>query len=171
MFYFTGSADEALTEWLRVKDDLLAGRQARPKVDGITIADLCTQFLAAKENKLDAGELSPLTFRTYRSTAERLTAAYGRNRVASDISVGEWQTLRASIAKTHGPIAIGNEIQRIRSKTPSEKQLNLDIFWLKDDSHQDSDSLPDPDILADEIAEDLESALALFKTVAKNIRK
>jgi type I restriction enzyme M protein len=50
-------------------------------------------------------------------------------------------------------------------------KLNLDIFWLKDDSQQDSDSLPNPDILAEEIAEDLESALALFKTVAKSVRE
>jgi type I restriction enzyme M protein len=30
-------------------------------------------------------------------------------------------------------------------------QLNLDIFWLKDESLEDSANLPDPDILAAEI--------------------
>jgi type I restriction enzyme M protein len=69
----------------------------------------------------------------------------------------------------------GNPQGRWRSFTFEElskrEKLNLDIFWLKDESQRDADSLPDPDVLADEIAEELESALALFKTVAKGIRE
>jgi hypothetical protein len=42
----------------------------------------------------------------------------------------------------------------------SLRQLNLDIFWLKDESLQDSANLPDPDIIAAEIVEDLQAALA-----------
>jgi type I restriction enzyme M protein len=38
-------------------------------------------------------------------------------------------------------------------------KVNLDIFWLKDKTLEDSDDLPDPDLLADEIADDLETAL------------
>ena len=38
-------------------------------------------------------------------------------------------------------------------------KANLNIFWLKDDSLEDSASLPDPDVLALEITEDLEAAL------------
>jgi len=38
-------------------------------------------------------------------------------------------------------------------------KLNLDIFWLKDESLEDSANLPDPDIIAVEIVEDLEAAL------------
>ena len=38
-------------------------------------------------------------------------------------------------------------------------KLNLDIFWLKDDSLEDIDSLPEPDVLAAEIVENLEAAL------------
>ena len=36
---------------------------------------------------------------------------------------------------------------------------SLDIFWLRDESLEESDNLPDPDILALEIVEDLEAAL------------
>jgi type I restriction enzyme M protein len=50
-------------------------------------------------------------------------------------------------------------------------KLNLDIFWLKDDTLEDSESLPDPDILADEIADDMESALELFRTVARRVKE
>jgi len=40
--------------------------------------------------------------------------------------------------------------------------LNLDIFWLKDESLEDSANLPDPDVIAAEIVEDLQAALAQF---------
>src|SRR5437764_4787190 len=38
-------------------------------------------------------------------------------------------------------------------------KLNLDIFWLKDESLEDSTNLPAPEIIAVEIVEDLEAAL------------
>jgi type I restriction-modification system DNA methylase subunit len=44
-------------------------------------------------------------------------------------------------------------------------KLNLDIFWLKDASQEDPDSLPPPDEIAAEIAESLEAALARFRSV------
>lgn len=50
-------------------------------------------------------------------------------------------------------------------------KLNLDIFWLKDDTLEDSESLPDPDLLADEISDDLETALDLFRTVARRVKE
>jgi hypothetical protein len=34
----------------------------------------------------------------------------------------------------------------------------LDIFWLRDEGLEESDNLPDPDVLAQEIVEDLEVA-------------
>jgi type I restriction enzyme M protein len=38
-------------------------------------------------------------------------------------------------------------------------KVNLDICWLRDESPEDSVNLPDPDVLALEIAEELEAAL------------
>ena len=45
-------------------------------------------------------------------------------------------------------------------------KANLDIFWLKDDSLEDSENLPDPEILAQEIADDLQTALEHFAAIA-----
>ena len=42
-------------------------------------------------------------------------------------------------------------------------KVNLDIFWLRDESLEDSASLPDPDVLAAEIVEDLQAALEQFR--------
>jgi len=48
-------------------------------------------------------------------------------------------------------------------------KASLDLFWLKDDSLEDSDNLPDPDILAQEIVEDLEAALEQFRLIATDL--
>ena len=44
-------------------------------------------------------------------------------------------------------------------------KANLDILWLKDESLEDSDNLPAPALLAAEIVESLEAALAEFRAV------
>jgi len=41
-------------------------------------------------------------------------------------------------------------------------KTNLDIFWLKDDSLEDTENLPAPEVLAQEIVEQLEAALDEF---------
>jgi type I restriction enzyme M protein len=50
-------------------------------------------------------------------------------------------------------------------------KINLDIFWLKDDSLEDSANLPDPGVIALEIAEDLEAALDQFSQIAADLKK
>jgi len=35
--------------------------------------------------------------------------------------------------------------------------VNLDLFWLRDKSLEESDDLPDPDVIAEEIADDVGS--------------
>jgi type I restriction enzyme M protein len=49
-------------------------------------------------------------------------------------------------------------------------KVNLDIFWLKDDSLEDSANLPAPDVIAAEIAEDLEAALDQFSQIATDLK-
>jgi type I restriction enzyme M protein len=50
-------------------------------------------------------------------------------------------------------------------------KTSLDITWLKDRSLADLDNLPDPDVLAEEIAENLESALGSFRVIIEQLRK
>jgi type I restriction enzyme M protein len=50
-------------------------------------------------------------------------------------------------------------------------KANLDIFWLKDDSLEDSENLPEPDVLAAEIVENLESALEQFRAVYEELNE
>ncbi len=50
-------------------------------------------------------------------------------------------------------------------------KLNLDIFWIKDKSLEDADSLPEPDMQAQEIADDLQTVLELFGGIANELKE
>lgn len=52
----------------------------------------------------------------------------------------------------------------------SRDKTSLDIFWLKDDSLGDLDNLPDPDQLAMEIVDNLESALGSFRQIVNQLQ-
>jgi len=44
-------------------------------------------------------------------------------------------------------------------------KTSLDIFWLKDESLEDMENLPEPDIIATDIIENLESTLDAFRSI------
>lgn len=48
-------------------------------------------------------------------------------------------------------------------------KVSLDIFWLRDESLEDSANLPSPEIIAQEIVEDLEAALSEFAQIAASL--
>jgi type I restriction enzyme M protein len=48
-------------------------------------------------------------------------------------------------------------------------KASLDIFWLKDESLADSDNLPPPEVIAQEIVEDLEAAIEQFRLIAGDL--
>src|SRR5690606_12326336 len=48
-------------------------------------------------------------------------------------------------------------------------KLNLDIFWLKEDSLEDVENLPPPEVLAAEIVDNLEAALEQFRSVSAQL--
>ena len=67
------------------------------------------------------------------------------------------------------------ESERFKAFTYDElikrDKLNLDIFWLKDEALEDSANLPAPDIIAREIADDLEAALEQFREIAEDLEE
>ena len=48
-------------------------------------------------------------------------------------------------------------------------KVNLDIFWIKDESLEDAENLPEPGVLAAEIIENLEAALELFGNIEEEL--
>jgi type I restriction enzyme M protein len=48
-------------------------------------------------------------------------------------------------------------------------KASLDIFWLKDESLADSENLPPPEVIAQEMIEDLEAALEQLRAIAADL--
>ena len=67
-----------------------------------------------------------------------------------------------------------SETERFRKFSYSElvarDKASLDIFWLKDNSLQNLDDLPPPEVLQQEIVEHLEAALTSFRDMAAGLR-
>src|SRR2546425_337893 len=65
------------------------------------------------------------------------------------------------------------ESERFRAFTYEDlvarDKASLDIFWLRDESLEDSANLPPPEVIAAEIVEDLEAALSEFAQVAQRL--
>ena len=66
------------------------------------------------------------------------------------------------------------ESERFKSFTYEEltkrDKVNLDIFWLKDDALEESANLPAPGIIAQDITDDLETAMEQFATIAEDMK-
>lgn len=48
-------------------------------------------------------------------------------------------------------------------------KVNLDIFWLRDESLEDSADLPAPDVLARQIARNLEAAIDQVAAISRSL--
>jgi type I restriction enzyme M protein len=49
-------------------------------------------------------------------------------------------------------------------------KTNLDIFWIRDDSLEDLENLPDPDVIANELVEELQDALEQLQEIAEDLK-
>ncbi|MDD5475961.1 MAG: class I SAM-dependent DNA methyltransferase, partial [Syntrophales bacterium] len=56
-----------------------------------------------------------------------------------------------------------------RDEIMARDKTSLDIFWIRDHSLADLDNLPDPDVLAEEIIENLEAGVQSFKQIMESI--
>jgi integrase len=95
-------------------DDLRAGRRPRTRTDGLTLRELVNRFLTTKRHLVDTSELTPRTFADYHATCARVLEVFGKGRLVVDLAADDFERLRKAIAKTYGPVALGNEIQRCR---------------------------------------------------------
>ena len=79
------------------------------------------------------------------------------------------------LAPTRRAFALPGLVARVLGQYDDEllkrDKVSLDIFWLKDESLEDTENLPDPDVIAAEIAEDLEAALAQFAEIAGDLKR
>ncbi|MCX7429263.1 MAG: tyrosine-type recombinase/integrase [Planctomycetia bacterium] len=107
--------ERALGQYLNEKDALHAGhRPQRGGESSPTVADVCGDFLDAKQALLLNGEITSRTFYDYRRAADSIVDHFGKGRLVSDLAPSDFARLREKLAKRFGPTRPGNEIQRIK---------------------------------------------------------
>ncbi len=119
LFYFGvwADPDAALKKYEEQRDDLHAGRTPRPEADpdAVTVKDVANAFLVAKEDKKEAGELSPRTWAKYKEVTDLLVAELGKRRLVSDLRQSDFAALKKTMTKRWGPLRVADFIQHIRS--------------------------------------------------------
>lgn len=127
-------ATAALEKYLSQRDALYAGRLpgnrgaarsgaapverlsvVRTADSGVTLKEIVNHFLTAKHRRLESGEMGLRSFSEYHGTCARLVKALSPQRAVWDLSPADFGVHRAGLARTRGPVALGNEIGRVRS--------------------------------------------------------
>jgi integrase len=107
--------DGALAKYLEQKDDLHAGKTPRPELATLTVKGVANAFLNAKQEAVDAGELSLRTWRDYRSIMAMLLKGMGKHREVATLDPQDFAALKSKLAKRNGPHRMCTVIQVIRS--------------------------------------------------------
>lgn len=117
--YYFGKLDDpqgALEYYQSQQANFLAGRDLAPVDDDrLTVGLLCNSYLTAANRRLEADELRPITFDSYRATAADIVAEFGRGRGVADLRPTDFAALRSRFAKRFGPAELGKRIQTTRS--------------------------------------------------------
>jgi hypothetical protein len=87
----------------------------------LCVRDLLNRFLTSKKLLVDGGEITPRTCGDYHLTCERIKGAFGLTRPVLDLAADDFETMRASMAKTLGPVALAmkSSASAWSSTTPS----------------------------------------------------
>jgi hypothetical protein len=70
---------------------------------------------AAPDTRPATNGLTARTWADYKVVTDRLSVVFGLTRLVDDLAAAEFEWLRAEAAKTLGPVALGNYVQRVRS--------------------------------------------------------
>ena len=88
---------------------------------------------------------------------------------------GLYRTISSTIHARAGGRQDRQESERFKALSYEEltknDKVNLDIFWLKDEALEESSNLPAPEVIAADIAADLEAALEQFAIIAGDLRR
>ena len=66
------------------------------------------------ELELTRSEIADRTFKGYYDTCAGIVGFFGRNRLVDDLAADDFESFRALLAESLGPVTLGNEIGRVR---------------------------------------------------------
>jgi len=110
-------AERMLEHFLKTgrKEVAVEGQPGQDSEGLCTLRVACNDFLATKQAQLDAGELSPRSFRDYFKTCEILIEHFGKGCIVGELGPLDFRSFRTKLAKRFSPISLRNEITRIRT--------------------------------------------------------
>lgn len=132
--------DGALAKWLKEKDYLLNGLAVPDDADpdALTVMELCNDFLKTKKHLVSTKDLSTVSFADYHATCQRVIDKFGKDRTVVSLTPTDFLALRAAIAKTRGPVSLGNEVNRVRilfkfafTETLIDKPVNFGTAFVR----------------------------------------
>jgi integrase len=106
--------DGALKKYDAEKEALHSGRVPRPETGQTTVKQACNSFLNFKKARLEAGELSPRTFKDYEDAAALVVDEFKKGRLVADLGPDDFAALRNVMSRRWGPVRVRDFIQRIR---------------------------------------------------------
>lgn len=80
----------------------------------VSLAYVANRFLTAKNNRLEAKEISPRTFSEYKQATDLLVEKFGSSRDVRKLKPEDFESLRADMAKRWGPARLGKFIVMVR---------------------------------------------------------
>jgi integrase len=105
----------ALDNYLKCKDAILAGVDGHPTPASLTLYDGSNHFLHAKKALVNAGELSPRSWKDYQEACKLLVKHMGKNTLVRELRPTDFGRLREKVSERWRPYRMVNVITRIRS--------------------------------------------------------
>lgn len=101
LHYFGAWADpdSALEQFLADKDALYAGREPKPTTDGLSLKELMSHFLDAKQLLVESGEMEQRSLNDLKATCVNIGKSLGLNRPVDDLDSRDFQQLRKDIGR------------------------------------------------------------------------
>lgn len=99
IWYFGRDSEKALRQYLAEVDDIRAGLDPRKQksVEGLTIEDICDEFLEYKRSQVLKGELSKRTLENYVFACDKLIEFFSPNCLAASLGPRDWTQYHQSL--------------------------------------------------------------------------
>ena len=111
--------DGALGRYLAERGELQQGLTPKSRVvertDVATVQYLCNHFLQSQDDKVKRGEVSIRSFADYMPVCRLMVEYFGENKIAADVSPGDFSGFRRSFPSSWGLQYQSNIIQRVRT--------------------------------------------------------
>lgn len=104
----------AIERYKRELPYLQSGEPIPNDTTGLTIGDLFEQFLAAKAERVKAGELSARTLAGYQFTARRVLSIIGDSRSVESLSPRDFASLRSKLAEGQSVSSLASYVRHTR---------------------------------------------------------